>query len=144
MAQKPNVLLFFQDGSDGLFHNRQTEFKVAEKDGILGFYDVLTPLYAHLHDDEHTFSLMWTEYSESFMDFYDEYLSNQEKYGNVRGVLSQPQTPPPPNAIRCPACHGLNFAILLCTVTKTNPTIFLLWKPGNFSTTPAARLCHFL
>ena len=29
--------------------NRQTEFKVAEKDGALGFYDSLTPLYASFH-----------------------------------------------------------------------------------------------
>ena len=29
--------------------NRWTEFKVAEKDGVLGFYDSLTPLYASFH-----------------------------------------------------------------------------------------------
>ena len=29
--------------------NRQTEFKLAEKDGTLGFYDTLPPLYASFH-----------------------------------------------------------------------------------------------
>ena len=28
---------------------------------MLGFYDTLTPLYASFHQDDHTFSLMWTE-----------------------------------------------------------------------------------
>jgi chloramphenicol O-acetyltransferase type A len=40
--------------------NRQTEFKVAERDGVVGYYDTLTPLYASFHEDDHTFSLMWT------------------------------------------------------------------------------------
>lgn len=50
--------------------NRQTEFKVAEKDGVLGFYDSLTPLYASFHEDDHTFSLMWTEYTAASKCLY--------------------------------------------------------------------------
>ena len=38
--------------------NRQTEFKVSLKDGQLGYYESLTPLYATFHDDDKTFSLM--------------------------------------------------------------------------------------
>ena len=51
--------------------NRQIEFKVAVKDGQLGYYDSLTPLYAHFHNDDKTFSLMWTEYSDDFKTFYN-------------------------------------------------------------------------
>ena len=32
--------------------NRQQEFRIAEKDGQIGFYDSLTPLYAHFHYDD--------------------------------------------------------------------------------------------
>ena len=53
--------------------NRQTEFKVAEKDGVLGFYDSLTPLYASFHENDHTFSLMWTEYTDDFLQFHQAY-----------------------------------------------------------------------
>ena len=35
--------------------NKQPEFKTAYKDGILGFYDTLTPLYASFHEDDKTF-----------------------------------------------------------------------------------------
>ena len=42
--------------------NEQPEFKCAVKDGQLGYYDILTPLYATLHPQTHTISLMWTEY----------------------------------------------------------------------------------
>ena len=59
----------------------QIEFKVAEKDGQLGYYDILTPLYAAFHDDDKTFSLMWTEYHEDFTVFYQNYMQNQIQYG---------------------------------------------------------------
>lgn len=74
--------------------NEQTEFKCAIKDGQLGYYDTLTPLYATMHPDDHTISLMWTEYCDSFREFHGRYVENQEKYGAHHGVLSQPGVPP--------------------------------------------------
>ena len=78
--------------------NKQIEFKVAEKDGQLGYYDILTPLYAAFHDDDKTFSLMWTEYHEDFTVFYQNYMQNQIQYGGNHGVLAQTQTLPPENS----------------------------------------------
>ena len=48
--------------------NNQMEFKIAEKDGQVGYFDTLTPLYASFHQDDKTFSLMWTEYDDDFDD----------------------------------------------------------------------------
>ena len=76
--------------------NRQQEFKVAYQGEVLGYYDTLTPLYASFHEDDKTFSLMWTEYREDYEQFYEDYLSNQRCFGDNHGVLCQPQTPPPP------------------------------------------------
>ena len=66
--------------------------KVAEKDGVLGYFDTLTPLYASFHEDDHTFSLMWTEYTDSFSHFYKTYEENRKLFGCNHGVLCQPQT----------------------------------------------------
>lgn len=74
--------------------NEQTEFKCAIRDGQLGYYDTLTPLYATMHPETHTISLMWTEYCESFLEFHRRYVENQNQYGEHHGVLSQPGTPP--------------------------------------------------
>ena len=46
--------------------NKQIEFKIAKENGVLDYYDTLTPLYATFHDDDKTFSLMWCEYSDDF------------------------------------------------------------------------------
>lgn len=64
----------------------------------LGYYDVLTPLYAQFHEDDQTFSLMWTEFSEDYETFYLRYLENQNSFSGNHGVLAQPGTLPPPNA----------------------------------------------
>lgn len=78
--------------------NKQIEFKCAFKDGEIGYYDELTPLYATWHDDDKTFSLMWTEYNEDFGKFYRNYMENQRLYGGNHGILAQSETPPPDNA----------------------------------------------
>lgn len=78
--------------------NRQPEFKLAEKDGRLGYYDTLTPLYAAFHEDDQTFSLMWTEYSDRLDIFYRRYLEYQQLYGAQHGILAQSGCLPPENA----------------------------------------------
>ena len=87
----------------------QQEFCIAEKDGQLGYYDCLTPLYASFHDDDKTFSLMWTEFDEDFGKFYSAYLENQRKYGGNHGVLAQNDMLPPPNAYTVSALPWVSF-----------------------------------
>lgn len=88
--------------------NEQPEFKCAVKDGQLGYYDTLTPLYATLHPQTHTISLMWTEYCESFPEFHRRYVENQKKYADHHGVLSRPELPPE-NAYTVSCLPWVNF-----------------------------------
>jgi len=74
--------------------NRFPEFKCAIKDGVLGYYDTLVPMYATWHEDSHSFSFMWTEFAEQFSDFYRAYLENQEKHGGNHQLLARPGLPP--------------------------------------------------
>jgi len=78
--------------------NEQPEFRLAEADGQLGCYNVLTPLYANFHEDDRTFSLLWTEYDDDFAAFHAAYLVDKEKYGARHGILGRPDELPPPNA----------------------------------------------
>lgn len=93
--------------------SRQPEFTTAVKDGVLGYHDALTPLYAHWHDDDKTISLMWTAFDEDFRAFHDAYLRNQRDYGANHGVLSRPELPPD-NAYtvsETPWTHFSHFAV---------------------------------
>lgn len=112
--------------------NCQTEFKVAEKDGVLGFYDTLTPLYASFHEDDHTFSLMWTEYTDNFLQFYQAYIENQKRFDNVHGVLCQPQTPPPINACTVSSIPWVDFTHFAVHSYENKPYYFPSVEAGKF------------
>lgn len=112
--------------------NRQTEFKVAEKDGVLGFYDSLTPLYASFHENDHTFSLMWTEYTDDFLQFHQAYLENQAQFGYNHGVLCQPQTPPPANAYTVSCVPWVSFTHFAVHSYENKPYYFPSVEAGKF------------
>lgn len=112
--------------------NAQTEFKIAEKEGAVGFYDVLTPLYASFHEDDKTFSLMWTEYNEDFRVFYAAYLDNQMKFGENHGVLCQPQTPPPENAYTVSCLPWVSFEHFAVHSYENKPYYFPSVEAGKF------------
>lgn len=128
--------------------NRQTEFKVAEKEGVLGYYDTLTPLYAAFHEDDHTFSLMWTPYADRFPDFYAQYLENQRRFGAIHGVLSQPQTPPPPNAYTVSCIPWVRFEHFAVHSYENKPYYFpsveagKLFEENGRVLLPLSLTCH--
>ena len=72
----------------------QQEFRIADLNGQLGYYEVLHPSYACFHQDDKTMSNMWTEYVPSFEMFYHNYIQDQIKYSNNHGILAKPDMPP--------------------------------------------------
>ena len=113
--------------------NKQEEFRIAEKDGQLGYYDFLTPLYANFHEDDKTFSLMWTEYEDDFETFYQTYLDNQERYGNNHGVLAQTAQLPPPNAYTVSCVPWISFTHFSVHNYENKPYYFPSVEAGRFT-----------
>ena len=113
--------------------NRQQEFRIAEKDGQVGFYDHLTPLYATFHEDDHTFSLMWTAYSEDFRTFHDGYLRNQEQFGKNHGILAQAGVLPPPNAYTVSCVPWISFDHFAVHSYENKPYYFPSVEAGRFT-----------
>lgn len=128
--------------------NRQVEFKCAVQDEQLGYFDTLTPLYATMHPDDRTISLMWTEYQEDFPAFYRQYLENQRRFGGQHGVLSQPQTPPPPNAYTVSCLPWVAFRHFAVHSYENNPYYFPSVEAGKFEERdgrlimPLSLTCH--
>lgn len=111
--------------------NRQIEFKVAVKDEVLGYWDTLTPLYATFHEDDHTISLMWTEYDDKFSVFYQRYLENQQQYGNQHGVLSQPDRMPPENSYTISCIPWIEFKHFSFQTFENKPYYFPTVEAGR-------------
>lgn len=112
--------------------NQQIEFKIAQQEGVLGYYDSLTPLYASFHEDDKTFSLMWTAYEDSFSSFYENYCRNQKQFGNNHGILAQPQSSPPANAYTVSCVPWISFQHFAVHSDESKPYYFPSIEAGKF------------
>ena len=112
--------------------NEQKEFKIAHKDGKIGYFASLCPLYAVFHEDNKTFSLMWTEYSDDFREFYKAYSVNKEKYSQNKGILAQTDKTPPENAYTVSCLPWLSFKHFAVHTYENKPYYFPSVESGKF------------
>ena len=73
--------------------NQNKEFRMGyNEEGQLGYWDICHPSYTIFHEDDKTFSDIWSEYSPSFTTFYNTVLKDMEQYKNVKGIKAKPRT----------------------------------------------------
>lgn len=113
--------------------NRQPEFKIAEKDGRLGYYEILTPLYAVFHEDNKTFSLMWTAYDDDFKTFYRACLENRQCHGQNHGILARKDALPPANAYTVSCLPWVSFRSFSVHSYENKPYYFPSVEAGKFT-----------
>jgi chloramphenicol O-acetyltransferase type A len=70
--------------------NAHPEFRMDIVDGELGYYDAVDPFYTVFHADSETFSSIWTEYDVAFHAFYERYLVDFARYGDVHKLEPKP------------------------------------------------------
>lgn len=80
--------------------NSMEEYRIGERDGVVGIYDVVSPAYPVFHERDKTFSYVPSEYMPKFTDFYRNILKDMQRYENVRG-LSPVASPPNTFFISC-------------------------------------------
>lgn len=74
--------------------NMNREFRMSyDSEGNLGYWDCCHPSYTIFHDDDKTFSDIWSEYSEDFEVFYKNAVEDMEKYKDVKGIKSKAGKP---------------------------------------------------
>ncbi len=64
-----------------------------DAEGNPGYHDVLHPNYTVFHEDDHTFSDLWTEHDEDFAVFYRQFHADVETYGGNHGIKAKPGQP---------------------------------------------------
>lgn len=77
----------------GISHivNRHEEFRMSiDNDGNVGFFDEVNPSYTVFHEDDETFSDIWTEYNPDFKSFYQHYLQDIQQFGDIKGMRGKP------------------------------------------------------
>ena len=74
--------------------NANREFRMGFNEyGAPGYWDFINPSYTIFHDDDKTFSDVWSEYDESFPVFYQNVLHDMETYKDIKGVRAKPGRP---------------------------------------------------
>ena len=128
--------------------NKQPEFKIAEKDGQIGRYETLTPLYAAFHEDDKTFSLLWTDYEDDFRRFHQAYLDDQARNGQNHGILGQKDDLPPENAYTVSCVPWIPFQSFAIHTYENKPYYFPSAEAGKFTERegrtwmPLSLTCH--
>lgn len=108
-------------------------FALAQKEDKLGYYNSLTPLYAHFHKEEETFSFLWTEFDDDFSVFYRDYLENARLYGENRGVLGIKDRMPPENAYTVSCVPWVGFSHFAVHSYENKPYYFPSVEAGKLT-----------
>lgn len=82
--------------------NRHEEFRICfDENKVLGVWDFMHPDYTIFHDDDKTFSAIFSLYSEDFETFYQNFSSDLAQNQNEKGF--SPQADKPQNTF-CVSC----------------------------------------
>ncbi len=74
--------------------NQNREFRLSfNANGDLGYWNFLNPVYTIFHEDDKTFSDIWSEWDEDFAVFHKTMVTDMETYKNVKGIKARPDQP---------------------------------------------------
>lgn len=70
--------------------NNHKEFRMSlDSENRLGYYTEMDPSYTIFHKDNNTFSNIWTEYNQNFIEFYKSYEKDMKEYGDEKGFITK-------------------------------------------------------
>lgn len=110
--------------------NRFQEFRMSiDADGNLGFWDELYPSYTIFNKEKEMFSSIWTMYSTSFIQFYEDSISDIARYSNAVNLMPKPDVPLNTFNISClPWVSFTGFNLNVYTDGCYLPPIFTIGK----------------
>lgn len=74
--------------------NQNKEFRMSyNNQNQLGYWNYVLPSYTIFHDDDKTFSDVWSEYHEDFKLFYQTITIDIEQYKDVKGIKARLNRP---------------------------------------------------
>lgn len=112
--------------------NQNKEFRMSfNEKGELGYWDEVVPCYTLFHDENKTFTDIWSEYSADFNVFYRTVVEDIQTYGHIMGIIkARPEQP----ANFCPvSCiPWLSYTGFAQDTYTENQFLFPLIKFGKY------------
>lgn len=95
--------------------NEIEELKIRiDETGKIGYFDYISPAYPVFHDDDKTFSGIYTEYNENLVEFYRNVITDIDKYKNIKGICAKPSPENYFNISCIPWLDYTGFALQIC------------------------------
>jgi len=111
--------------------NRHREFRTCmDTEGRLGYWDWMSPSYTIFHEDDHTFSSIWTMYSETFQVFYRHYLDDLDRYGSTKGFMTKPNEPS--NTFPVSSIPWVNFSSFNLNIYSEGTYLLPIFTMGKY------------
>lgn len=74
--------------------NQNKEFRMSYNErNQLGYWNYVLPSYTIFHQDDKTFSDLWSHYHVDFISFYETIINDIEKFKDVKGVKARLNRP---------------------------------------------------
>ncbi|MGG5507982.1 MULTISPECIES: CatA-like O-acetyltransferase [unclassified Myroides] len=73
--------------------NKNEALRTCIHEGQLGTWNYLSPQFTLFHEDDKTFSDLWSDYHPDFKIFHQNIVSDIERYKNVKGIKVKPGLP---------------------------------------------------
>lgn len=74
--------------------NQNEEFRMSfDENGNPGIWNYVVPSYTIFHNDDKTFSDIWSDYNPVFKDFYKQVVHDMDKYKDVKKIKAREGRP---------------------------------------------------
>jgi chloramphenicol O-acetyltransferase type A len=111
--------------------NRHCEFRTClDSKGRLGVWDRMSPSFTLFHEEDKTFSSIWTPFSEEFQTFYDGYLQKMETYKNAKQLF--PDMSEPPNTFPISSIPWVSFTGFNLNVYNEGTYLLPIFTMGKY------------
>lgn len=111
--------------------NQNEAFRMAfNEQGQLGQWNYVLPSYTIFHQDDQTFSDIWSDYHEEFHKFYESLLSDMVKYKDVKGIKAKANRPP--NFCPVSALPWLSFSSFSQDTYSESSLLYPIIRFGKF------------
>lgn len=102
-----------------------------DAEGNPGYYDMVNPNYTIFHEDDHTFSDLWTPHSEDFPTFYRAFEEDGKTYGDRHSIKVKEGMTPNFYCISC--APWIDFTGYSSFVSGGQPNLFPVLTYGKIS-----------
>lgn len=112
--------------------NKYQEFRTCfNEEGELGYWSELNPSYTSFHNDNKSFSALWSEYNEDFAVFYQNYIHDLHDFGDKKGLMPKPNAPQ--NMFNISCLPWVNFTSFNLNLFKGGDYLLPIFTWGKYA-----------